>query len=387
MRRRFLFLSIAVGLVLLLSNFFSRPFVSFLTVIDILRNGSGPLAWLYPDVARKDLSITSNNMVLQADLYRLSNSDSSVKRPGLLVIHGLTEKGKGDPHLVNFSKTMARAGFVVLVPDLHSLKTFRVRKDSVDSATLGFKYLVEELPMVRKEKSGILGISFGGSIGLLAALDMRIRDRVNYVISFGGYYDLANVVRFYTTGGYEFGAVKEQGRPALWAKWYLILKNLDFLANSEDRKIIDTIARKKFRDESAEVKESISRLSSEGRAVYNLLVTSEFENFPAHYRKLPPRVLKIFRDLSLSGQMEEVKAEVILAHGVPDHVIPHTESLRIADALGKRSDAHVKLLRLFHHTESAALDESAQSLDLWEKIRQVWKLYTLVDRILKKAKM
>ena len=43
------------------------------------------------------------------------------------------------------------------------------------------------------------------------------------------YYDLSNVIRYYTTGGYAYGPERGIGNPVPWAKWHLILKNLDFL--------------------------------------------------------------------------------------------------------------------------------------------------------------
>ena len=281
---------------------------------------------------------------------------------------------------------MARAGFAVLVPDFIGLKSFRVRRDSVDEAAAAFDHLAEKAPGVRPGDSGILGISFGGGIGLLAAADAGIRERVAYVVSFGGYYDLSSVIRYYTTGRYAYGPERGIGNPVPWARWHLILKNLDFLEDSADRRAFDALARRKLRDETADVSGWAERLSPRGRALYAVLAEKDFSRFPPLYAKVSPRVRDLLRALSLPEKIRDVKAEMILSHGVPDPLIPHTETLRLADALKEsgRPDVSVTLLRLFRHVDPAR-PAGTESLGLLGKVQEGWKFFRLVDRIRARA--
>ncbi len=374
--------ALATFFVALLAGCSPRPAVSLLTALDILSDeGEGYLAYLYPKIERSSLSFPAKGRTISADLYR---RPGALDRPGLLVIHGLAEAGKGDPHLIRFAKTMARAGFAVLVPEFPGLSSFRVRRESVAAAAAAFDHLVSRVPRVRRKDSGILGISFGGGIGLLAAAEPGIRRKAAYVVSFGGYYDLANVIRYYTTRRYAYGKEKGLGTPAPWAKWYLVLKNLDFLEGPADRRIFETLSRRKLRDESADVSELAETLSPAGRALYDVLANADFSRFPKLYKRISPRLRRLLKGLSLSEKVRDVQADLILSHGIPDPLIPHTETLRLADALKGRTNLSVTLLRLFRHVDPAK-NGKTESLGLFGRMKEGWKFFRLVDRIRAKA--
>ena len=117
MRKPLLYFASALILLPALWAFALRPAVSLLAAIDILSDQGGSLARIYPEVERAGVRISVGGKMLEADFYRRSGPGGSIKRPGLLLIHGLAEAGKDDPQLVRFATTMARAGFAVLVPD------------------------------------------------------------------------------------------------------------------------------------------------------------------------------------------------------------------------------------------------------------------------------
>ena len=77
---------------------------------------------------------------------------------------------------------------------------------------------------------------------------------------------------------------------------------------------------------------------------------------------------------------------MILSHSIPDPLIPHTETLRLADALKEsgRPDVSVTLLRLFRHVDPAR-PAGTESLGWLEKVQEGWKFFRLVDRIRAKA--
>ena len=45
------------------------------------------------------------------------------------------------------------------------------------------------------DRVGILGISAGGSLAVIAAADPRIQHRVGFITLFGGYYDATTLLR------------------------------------------------------------------------------------------------------------------------------------------------------------------------------------------------
>ena len=58
----------------------------------------------------------------EADLYL----PGEPAKAGIVLVPGLTPRGRDDARLVDFAMTLARARFEVLVPDLPRMRTFQV---------------------------------------------------------------------------------------------------------------------------------------------------------------------------------------------------------------------------------------------------------------------
>ncbi len=157
----------------------------------------GTLAWITPSPAVKRLQISRGGERIAADLYHLRDGK---RRAAILLTHGIIEAGKDDPRLIRFAYSLARSGFVVLVPELKGMKSFRILLSDVDDIVASFRYLISLREIVDKEKMGLLGFSYGAGPTLIAAADPLIRDQVNFLVSFGGYYDPVDLIRFITTG-------------------------------------------------------------------------------------------------------------------------------------------------------------------------------------------
>ena len=87
----------------------------------------------------------------------------------------------------------------------------------------------------------MMGISYGVGPMLLAAADARVRDRVNVIVSFGGYGDLRAVLLFLLTGYYDYGAEEGYLRPDESFRWVFLYKNLDLVPSQADRDMLKTI--------------------------------------------------------------------------------------------------------------------------------------------------
>ncbi len=368
---------------LLITGCSNRPFISFLTALDILTGEGGALylSRVYPQADRKAVVFSDGQKSLQADLYIRPGEGP---RPGLLIIHGLAEAGKDDPRLVKFAFTLGQAGFATLVPDFPGLKESRVRRDSVRAAVAAIRYLAQEVPEARGRDLGVLGISFGGGVALVAAAEEEAREEVDYVVSFGGYFDLANVIRYYTTRWYGYGEEEGYGNPAPWAKWFLMLHNLDFLEDPLERPRFKEIMQRKIRDEESRVEAELNTLSPPAQALYAVLANQEPERFQALYSEISPRVKNLVEDLSLAKPLEEVHADIFLAHSIPDPIIPHTESLRLLDALSGRPNVSLTLLRTFQHVDPREGQSDGQP-GLIGRLQEGWKFYRLIDALMARA--
>lgn len=223
---------------------------------------------------------------------------------------------------------MARAGFVVLAPDLPRLRAFHLAESDVTVVMEAVKALEDDAP----GPLGILGFSFGAGPVLLAAADPRIRDRVALVGSFGGYWDLTHVIVFITTGWYEEDGQWRRGRQEEYNRWKLLAALTPFVAEPEERRQLQRLVERKLANPHADVNQEASGLRGSGRTLLALVENRERERVLLLLDALPLTIRDQVRRLSPASRIGEVRARLLIAHGIADDSIPYTESLRLAQA-------------------------------------------------------
>lgn len=348
------------ALLLLFVVFFAQIRLGFITALfirDMLAGGapgrpdSGALTWVTAAPAKKTLAISGpSGKAIAADLYTPAGGK---RRAAILLTHGIIESGKDDPRLVHFAYSLARAGFVVLVPDLQGMKSFRIRFGDVDDIVASVRHLAALRDLVDDKKIGLMGFSYAAGPTVMAAADPSLRDRVKFVVSFGGYYDPINVVRFITTGYYEYGREKGFLEPQPYGKWVFFMNNVDYVGDESDRRVLREI----FKNEQMELPQNVAplvaRLSPQGRALYQLLVNKDPARTEELVARIDPHVRGFLEKLSMAPVVPKIRAYFIIGHGSGDPLIPYTESLRLADAVPDKTRVHAVVLRLFAHVDPA----------------------------------
>ncbi len=281
-----------------------------------------------------------------ATLYRPSQSGSGT---GLILVHGVNETGKDDDRIVWLADLLARSGFTVLTPDFLGFKSLTLRTSDVEELVASIHYLAGRQEGATQGRVGLIGFSYGAGPTIIAASDARVRDRVQFVVSFGGYYDLLNVIGFVTTGHYEFGDLAGRTVPNEYSRWIFLRYNLELIPNARDRGILKEIAEAKSRNPAVDAGPLASVLGPEGRAAYDVLVNREPDRVPALVAGLGPSVREQIRFLSPSRVIREFRGRLFVVHSDPDDFIPKTESLRLAAALESRGNVHLALLKVFDH--------------------------------------
>jgi len=119
--------------------------------------------------------------------------------PLLVFLNGVTARGRHHPDVERLARGLARAGFLVLVPDPPGLAQGEITAKTL-TATIAVVKAAADLPDARDGRVGLVGVSVGGSLALLAAEDPSLAGRVTVVAGIAPYSDLANVVRLATTG-------------------------------------------------------------------------------------------------------------------------------------------------------------------------------------------
>lgn len=308
------------------------------------------------------------------DLFALDGS-----RAGLVLVPGASEAGKDDPRLRAFAESLARAGFVVLVPEIETLRRLLVRPEDAEEIADAVVYLSRRLATDGAARIGIAAISYATGPAVLAALDARIRRKVGFIIAVGGYHDIDAVVTYFTTGYFRDapGQPWRYQRPNVYGKWVFVRSNLSRVRDNDDRELLSAISRRKLTDPTADTKALEARLGREGRGLMALLTNTDPDAIPALITGISPAIRRDMAGLDLDRHdLTGLAANLILIHGRDDTIIPYTESVALAAAAAP-DRASLFLVDGLDHVDlrPAGL---ADTLTLW---RAVYRLLKERDKI------
>ncbi|MFZ5790470.1 MAG: RNA methyltransferase [Pseudomonadota bacterium] len=278
----------------------------------------------------------------------------------LVLVPGLSPDGKDDARLVALAETLARARFLVLVPDLEAARQLKISLD--DARTIG-DAAIHLARLTRADGFagvGIAAISYAVGPAMIAALDPRVSPHVSFVLGLGGYYDSEHMMTFLTTGFYREpgGGIWRRHRTNPAGMWVFVLSNLDRIENPQDRRRLQTMAERRLADADAPIADLAAGLGREGRAVYALLANRDPDKVPGLLAALPAPIRHDLDALSLNNyDLTPLSGRAILIHGEDDPVIPYTESEELARAIGK---AELFLVPGFSHVDRTAVGPAGQ---------------------------
>lgn len=337
------------------------------------------LKWLTDAPTRRPVAYLRGGRRYRADLYRPGPAQARRTKPTLVLVPGAAPRGRDDPRLRALAGTFARLGFDVLVPEIPSLRRLRVRASHVRHIADAIGYAGSRRGgAARGSAIGVLAISYSVGPAVLAALEADVRDKVAFVVGIGGYYDLTAVVTFFTTGRYRLGprAPWRFRAPNAYGKWVFALSNADFIESARDRVNLRAIALRKRQDPNARIADLVTQLGPEGARVYALIANRDPDRVPALLRGLPAAALRELRALDLAGRdFRRLRARLILIHGRDDPIVPHTESVKLARAVGE-ARASLFVVRSLNHVTFAKLDLS----DLSVLLRAAGAVLAIRDR-------
>ena len=227
----------------------------------------------------------------------------------LVLVHGYAPAGKDEPRVRQAAALLARAGFDVAVPTIPGLTGGRLRPEDVQP--------VVATVAARSGPTVIVAVSVGAGPALLAAADPAVRDRVRVVLSLGGYASAHELLRFFLTGQYAWQDIR-------------------------GRVVHDPAVVRAFVEANADLLDRAARaaLGDPARAA-DLLAAP------------PPRVAELLARLSPVRVAPDIRARLVLVHGVDDRAVPYTESLRLAAA--RPENTRVVLVHLVAHVEGAGI--------------------------------
>ena len=342
-------------------------------------------------VARVEIRRGAGLDMLRADLYLPADARGTAQpaKAALLLVPGLAETGKDDPRLIALAGSFARARIAVLVPDIASLRELRAGPENIREIAAGLRFLAEdgrgmwaiapdnaEPAETTARPIGIAAISYAVGPALLATLEPGLAGRIRFLVGVGGYHDITASLTYITTGWYrDADGAWHEGAPNAYGKWAFVMANAARVTDPADRTSLEAMARRRLADLEAPIDDLVAGLGPEGSAVHALVTNRERERVPALIAALPRPIRDDMVALDLAGRDLAAAPPALLLHGSDDDIIPASESVALAAALGP-DRARLILLDSLAHAD-LGLDSIGDGFRLW---RAVYWLLAMRDK-------
>jgi len=238
--------------------------------------------------------------------------------PPLLLVHGAHPGGVDEPRLVRFASLLAEAGFVVSTPEIPALRALRFDPGAADQIAAAARALGR--PTV-----GVVGISFGGGLALVAAAD---EPAIGAVWTIGAHHDAARLAAWWRgepIAGPD-GARVTEGAERYGAQVLAHAYAEDYFAHDAEG------ARAALGDVLRGTAPQLDALHPEARARVEALRQGRAPDREALAR-LTERHAAELAAVSPAGRLARVRVPVFVLHGEGDPLVAPSEAEWIAREL------------------------------------------------------
>ena len=302
-----------------------------------------PQEWVAAEPTRREVAYPQLSGKGVADLYVPPGRG---RHGGVLLFLGVNPAGRDDERVVGLAKGLARAGVVVMIPWSDTMTQKRIALEEVDNLVRAFQYM-RNLNEVDPDRLGMGGFCVGASLSAVAAQDPRIREQVEFVNFFGGYYDARDLVRSVVTKSRFHNGNTEAWSPDSLSEEVVAAHLIESLPDPQERSALTA----RFIGEGNGAEAGPGALSPGGQAVHALLSGPAIEEVDGLIARLPEKALETLRTISPSTHIEDLSARVLIMHDREDSLVPSEESRRLAEALGDDQDAYYTEFSLFQHVD------------------------------------
>jgi dienelactone hydrolase len=375
-RRRTLALLIGTALVLA-AALGARPYLrgaAFVVEAAGLDGVAGTLTrWdLQPVEVGDAFAIAWRGGELRARAYRPQHWHG---RRGIVMVPGVHGSGIDETRFVGFAHDIAAAGHPVLTVELPDLKHYLITPRTTDMIEDAARWALSRPEYLGRDgRIGLLGISFGGGLSIVASGRPSIASRLAFVTAFGGYGDLPRTLRYLCTG------IQPDGRrrpPHDYGLAIVLLNVVDRVVPADqagplraailmylDASRLDLVDKTASAAEFARAKALAAQLAEPSRTYMEYV---NRRDVAALGPVLLPHLGAAGGDPSLSpDRSPPPQTTVYLLHGTGDNVVPAIESTLLAGTLRGRGVAvHVLLTPLITHAE---VDRTSTAAAVWRLI-------------------
>jgi acetyl esterase/lipase len=254
--------------------------------------------------------------------------------PAWLFVNGAHPDRRREPVVTRLSRGLARAGYLVVVPDVPGLGEGTITDGTVEAA-----FAVTERAASHADVAGdrvaLVGASTGAGLALLTAAQPELAGRVSVVAAVAPFADLEKMVCLATTGRYSGNGGYERYETTDLHRRVVARSLVATLGDGERSVLIEALDRAEH--EGLDPREALALadedMSREARAVLSLLRNDDAERFGELFEALPAPALALVRRLSPLGSCDRVIAPVELVVPPSDAYFPPGEAQALAAAL------------------------------------------------------
>jgi len=312
----------------------------------VLRLPGAPLGWVTATPAEEAFAWPDGGVGV------LTLPGTAGPHPVLLVVLGAEPAAPDEPAVIALRDGLARIGLGTLIVRSHPLIDGEVTPDEVPLIVGGFEAL-ERDPRVRAGRVGMLGLSTGGSLVLVAAAQPRIADRVRLVFAMGAYHEAERLVAEVVAGRTRTSS----GAVEPWTP-----------DPTAVRVVRATLLAALTPPERAAVAQGGDLPTADARIAGELIAGASLDRAEALVAALGPDVHARMAAISPDAHLTGLRAPLFLLHDRADAFIPvaHTESL--ARATTPRA---AELVDLFEHVEPKPANVRLLLRDGWRVLHLI----------------
>jgi dienelactone hydrolase len=280
--------------------------------------------------------------------------------PAVMLVNGATEKGNDDPETRRLGEALARAGYMVMLPEFPFIKAGRLEREATSILDMAFARAIAR-PETRGMAVGAFGFSVGGGMLLAAASRPGALSGATYIGALGAYFDLdtylASVLSL---------TQRRNGAPEPWdadaeVRLRLPVAAAEALTNANDRERITTALRSTGGRLSGEPP---SGLATESAALWRALSATDYDIALERLRLLPASLREVFDSLSPETTWSSLRPAVFWLHDVGDRFEPVSEA-ETAAAMAHAGPTRFQRTALLSHAAALGAGAKEKGLDFW----------------------
>lgn len=301
-----------------------RTQLQAVAVLDSVGNQPIPglVRWLVVEpVKTTEMTLQLPSGAVRARMYTPINHPDA---PGMVVVHGVHYLGMDEPRLEAFASAMAGCGLRVLTPELPNIKDYHIGVSSIASigdTTAWMAHASGDRPV------GVMGLSFSGSLSLLAAAEPQYKRDIKFVVAVGSEDEMSRVANYYLTGR----ALRPSGdaevlAPHEYGALVLEYENLGDFVPVQDRDAVRLVLRDHLYEDFTAERAALAKLTPGQLAEAKQLMDTTSPITRKMIAESDARHLAAMASVSPDGQLTHLSTPVFLLHGEGDNIIPSAET-------------------------------------------------------------